>query len=107
MRKTIIWAALAAAVLAPFAGAEDKPAPRLKLIFAERFRFEAWDNAVSLDDAANDANAYTRNRTTLGLSWMPLKNLEVLGTLLPPPDQAAEQPGATPEPLRSTVPNRA
>ncbi|NTU51047.1 MAG: hypothetical protein HGA94_01230, partial [Candidatus Aminicenantes bacterium] len=81
MRKTIVWAALAAAVLAPFAGAEDKPAPRLKLIFVERFRFEAWDNAVSLDAAANDANAYTRNRTTLGLSWKPLKTLEVLGKL--------------------------
>ena len=79
MRKTIVWAALAAAVLAPFAGAEDKPAPRLKLIFVERFRFETWDNAVNLDDAAADGFAYTRNRTTLGLSWRPLKNLEVLG----------------------------
>ena len=79
MRKTIVWAALAAAVLAPFAGAEDKPAPRLKLIFVERYRFESWDNAISLDDTANDANAYTRNRTTLGLSWRPVKNLEILG----------------------------
>jgi hypothetical protein len=79
MRKTIVWAALAAAVLAPFARAEDKPAPRLKLIFVERFRFESWDNAISLDDTANDANAYTRNRTTLGLSWRPVKNLEILG----------------------------
>jgi len=64
------------------AEAQEKPdaaAPRLKLIFVERFRFEAWDNAVSLDDGANDANAYSRNRTTLGLSWKPLKNLEVLG----------------------------
>jgi hypothetical protein len=56
-----------------------KPEPRLKLIFVERFRFEGWDNAVSLDGAADDANAYTRHRTTLGLSWKPLKNLEVLG----------------------------
>ena len=79
MRRTIIWAALAAAVLAPLARAEDKPAPRLKLIFVERFRFEAWDNAVSLDDTAGDANAYTRNRTTVGLSWRPLKSLEILG----------------------------
>ncbi len=79
MRKTIIWAALAAAVLAPFAWAEDSPAPRLKLIFVERFRFEAWDNAVNLDDTANDGFAYTRNRTTLGLSWKAAKNLEVLG----------------------------
>lgn len=61
--------------------AQDKPGPRLKLIFVERFRFEAWDNAVSLDDTADDATAYTRNRTTLGLSWKPLKNLEVLGKL--------------------------
>jgi len=72
----------AAAALVPVpVRAQDKPAPRLKLIFVERFRFEAWDNAVSLDDAAADANAYTRNRTTLGLSWRPLRNLEVLGKL--------------------------
>lgn len=57
----------------------DKAEPRLKLIFVERFRFEAWDNAVSLDDAAADGFAYTRNRTTLGLDWKPLTNLEVLG----------------------------
>ncbi|RPJ01696.1 MAG: hypothetical protein EHM31_05115 [Candidatus Aminicenantes bacterium] len=57
------------------AGAE----PRLKLIFVERFRFEAWDNAVSLDDTAADASAYTRNRTTLGLSWKAAGNLEILG----------------------------
>ncbi len=76
-------ALLAAAASAPQAAAQDKPAagpaPRLKLIFVERFRIEAWDNAVSLDDAAADAMAYTRNRTTLGLDWKPLANLEVLG----------------------------
>ena len=73
----------AAAAVVP-AAAQDKPdaaAPRLKLIFVERFRFETWDNAVSLDDAAGDANAYTRNRTTLGLSWKPLEHVEVLGKL--------------------------
>lgn len=73
----------AAAAAPPQAAAQDKPsagpAPRLKLIFVERFRFEAWDNAVSLDDTAADAMAYTRNRTTLGLDWKPLKSLEVLG----------------------------
>lgn len=78
-RKAIVWGVLTAAVLSPFAQAEDKPAPRLKLIFVERFRFEAWDNAVNLDDAADDAVAYTRNRTTLGLRWLPAKNLEILG----------------------------
>lgn len=79
----IAAALLAAAATATPAVAQDKPsaatAPRLKLIFVERFRFEAWDNAVSLDDAAGDAMAYTRNRTTLGLDWKPIKNLEVLG----------------------------
>ncbi|HSA96415.1 MAG TPA: hypothetical protein VLJ16_10200 [Acidobacteriota bacterium] len=75
---------LAARLTVTPVAAQDKPEaapPRLKLIFVERFRFETWDNAVNLDDTANDANAYTRNRTTLGLSWKPLKNLEVLGKL--------------------------
>jgi hypothetical protein len=61
--------------------AEEKQAkkePRLSFIFAERFRFEAWDNAVSLDDSANDAMAYTRTRTTLGLRWLAARNVEVL-----------------------------
>jgi len=79
MRKAVVWCFIAAAVLTPFLRAEDKPAPRLKLIFVERFRFEAWDNAVSLDDTAGDGMAYTRNRTTLGLDWRAAKNLEVLG----------------------------
>ncbi len=73
---------LAAALAALPASAQDKTdeaGPRLKLIFVERFRFEAWDNAVSLDESAADASAYTRNRTTLGLDWKPLKNFEVLG----------------------------
>jgi len=80
LRKSLIWGLLAAAfVSAPAAGEETKSPPRYTLIFAERFRFEAWDNAVNLDDAAADGSAYTRNRTTLGLVWRPLRNLEVLG----------------------------
>jgi hypothetical protein len=79
LRKALIWGFIAAAVLSPFVRAEDKPSPRLKLIFVERFRFEAWDNAVSLDDTAGDGVAYTRNRTTLGLNWRAAKNLEILG----------------------------
>jgi hypothetical protein len=79
LRKALICSFVAAAVLSPFMRAEDKPAPRLKLIFVERFRFEAWDNAVNLDDTADDNFAYTRNRTTLGLDWRAAKNLEVLG----------------------------
>jgi hypothetical protein len=79
MRKAVAWCFIAAAVISPFVRAEDTPAPRLKLIFVERFRFEAWDNAVSLDDTAGDGVAYTRNRTTLGLNWRAAKNFEVLG----------------------------
>ena len=79
LRRILIGSLLAAVLWPPFGRPEDGPAPRLKLIFVERFRFEAWDNAVNLDDSAADANAYTRNRTTLGLSWHPAKNLEILG----------------------------
>lgn len=79
LRKAMIWSFIAAAVLSPLVRAEEKPAPRLKLIFVERFRFEAWDNAVNLDDAAGDNFGYTRNRTTLGLRWLAAKNIEILG----------------------------
>lgn len=77
-RKSLIIIPLAAMLLPAFLPAQD-PAPRWQLIFVERFRFETWDNAVSLDDAAGDASAYTRNRTTLGLRWTAAENLEVLG----------------------------
>jgi len=62
-------------------GAEDKPAPRLKLIFAERFRQETWDNAINLDDTSSEGFAYTRNKTTLGLQWFAAKGLEITGKL--------------------------
>lgn len=77
-RKALIIIPLAAMLLPAFLPAQG-PAPRWQLIFVERFRFEAWDNAVSLDDTAGDATAYTRNRTTLGLRWTAAENLEVLG----------------------------
>lgn len=79
MKRTTLFMGLLAAALAFVpAAAEDKPAPRLQLIFVERFRFEAWDNAVNLDDTANDNFAYTRNRTTLGARWLAAENIEVL-----------------------------
>lgn len=77
----LVAALLGSVLLPPPAAAQTGPAPRLKLIFVERFRFETWDNAVSLDDTANDAMAYTRNRTTLGLAWKAAANVEVLGKL--------------------------
>ncbi len=76
---TVAALILAAASAALPAATQETPSPRLKLIFVERFRFEAWDNAVGLDDAAADGSAYSRNRTTLGLSWKAAKNVEVLG----------------------------
>ncbi len=77
--RKVVWIVFLCALFLPsFLPAQDDAA-RWRLIFVERFRFEAWDNAVSLDDAAADATAYTRNRTTLGLSWKPAGNLEVLG----------------------------
>ena len=79
VRKALALALLASVLAVVPAAAEDPPEPRLKLIFVERFRFEAWDNAINLDDTAADGFAYTRNRTTLGLRWLAAKNVEVLG----------------------------
>lgn len=76
-REALIIIPLAAMLLPAFLPAQE-PAPRWQLIFVERFRFETWDNTVSLDDAAGDATAYTRNRTTLGLRWMAAANVEIL-----------------------------
>lgn len=78
--KTAGLAALMALVLIPTLGfAEEKAPARFTLILAERFRFEAWDNAINLDDASPEGFAYTRNKTTLGLRWQAAKDLEVLG----------------------------
>lgn len=76
-RKALMFVTLGVMLLSSILPAQD-PAPRWQLIFAERFRFETWDNAVSLDDAAHDATAYTRNKTTLGLRWLASANVEIL-----------------------------
>jgi len=60
---------------------QGSPPPRFTLIFAERSRFETWDNAISLDDDVPDGFGYTRNKTTLGLRWLPRPGLEVTGKL--------------------------
>jgi hypothetical protein len=81
MEHKIFALGLLAAALASFPAAawDDKPSTRLKLIFVERFRLEAWDNAVNLDDTADDNFSYARNRMTLGLRWLAVRNFEVLG----------------------------
>ncbi len=42
----------------------------------ERARIESWDNATSLSRSANQANSYTRNRTSLAVTWKPVSALE-------------------------------
>ncbi|MEN6312595.1 MAG: hypothetical protein ABFD80_13790 [Acidobacteriota bacterium] len=72
-----LFAALAAITLVPASGlAEEKAPARFTLTFAERFRYESWDNAINLDDASAENYAYTRNKTTLGLRWLAPANLE-------------------------------
>jgi hypothetical protein len=53
------------------------PSSKFQVNFSERFRLEGWDNAVSLDNTAGDAAVYTRNRTSLSLRWLPLRDLEL------------------------------
>lgn len=77
-RAAFCAAALSVVLAGLPARAQTRPEPRLKFIFIERFRFEGWDNAVNLDEAADDATAYTRFRTTLGLGWKAAKNVEVV-----------------------------
>jgi len=72
---------LARGINAYSSGEPEKPSPRLKLIFAERFRTETWDNSINLDDASGENFAYTRNKTTLGLHWFATENLEIAGKL--------------------------
>jgi hypothetical protein len=81
MKRRLVILMLLAALGGPAAAADKKPEPKLSFIFVERFRVEAWDNAVSLDRAAGDSTAYTRNRTTLGLRWLASPGLEVLGKI--------------------------
>jgi hypothetical protein len=72
-------AALLAATLASVAArAQSAPPPRFSLIFAERFRFEAWDNAINLANDSGEGFAYTRNKTTLGFDWRPWPRFEIL-----------------------------
>jgi len=52
-----------------------------KIFFRNRFRIEAWDNAVNLNDSANDAFSYTRNKISFGFKWNPAINIEILAKL--------------------------
>lgn len=42
-----------------------------KFGFVERFRLVSWDNAITLSEAANAGNSFSRIRTNVFGSWMP------------------------------------
>ena len=54
----------------------EESSSKLKISVIERFRFTGWDNAVSLDENADDAAAFTRHRTSLALKWQINPDLE-------------------------------
>ncbi len=56
----------------------EQVSAKFKISFSQRFRFEGWDNAVGLDEDANDASGYTRNRTSLAALWNPSAHVEVM-----------------------------
>ena len=43
---------------------------------SERLRFVSWDNAITLSDAADAANTFTRHRTSVWADWKPSDNLQ-------------------------------
>ena len=43
---------------------------------SERLRFVSWDNAITLNDAADAANTFTRHRTSVWADWKPSDNLQ-------------------------------
>ena len=44
--------------------------------FTERTRFVTWDNAITLSDAADAGNTFTRHRTSIWGDWRPMDNLQ-------------------------------
>jgi len=48
-----------------------------RLSFSHRSRFVTWDNAIHLNEGAGSASTFTRHRTSLGVTWKPVLNLEI------------------------------
>ena len=67
-RRFALTAALLAGLVGGMAQAQDKTS-RVALDFSERFRFVAWDNAIDLNNQADNAQTFTRHRTSLGLRY--------------------------------------
>lgn len=55
----------------------NKESSNFKIGFAERFRMVTWDNAITLSEAAQAGNSFTRIRTNIFGSWMPAANWEL------------------------------
>ncbi len=70
----LIWVVLAGSFLK--AEESGKSITKFQVNFSERFRMESWDNAINLDKNTGDVTVYTRNRTSLSLRWLPLRDLE-------------------------------
>lgn len=74
----IILAALGSGILLQAQEKDkEKKEPAFTFSFWERIRQESWDNTMGLDDAAADASAYLRLRTSLGGQWRPGAKWEV------------------------------
>ena len=69
MKKLLNVLFLIVVMLVPGMAESEKSPSKIELNVIERFRFTGWDNAVGLDDGANDAVAFTRHRTSLALRW--------------------------------------
>lgn len=51
---------------------------KFKISFSERLRLETWNNTIGFDSSLDDANTYTRTRTSLTADWKPIGSLEFI-----------------------------
>jgi len=81
MRRICCFFTLIVAVIiflaAPGKAEEQKAGSKFEISFAERFRLETWDNAVSLEEGEADARANSRAKSTLTLQAFPNRSLEL------------------------------
>lgn len=56
---------------------EKNEQSNFKLTFSERFRVVTWDNAITLSEASNVSQTFSRIRTSAMGQWFPNKQIEV------------------------------
>ena len=76
MKKNIVFIVTLIFFLGTNLLAQDNSESKLKISFSERFRMVMWDNAIDLNDSGSSNQNFTRMRTTLGLNYKPVRNLE-------------------------------